>query len=135
LDLYESPATAFVAGFIGSPAMNLVAGRLDGPGVSIGGVTLPLSAPAGAPGRSVLVGLRPEHLDLMPDGPIALRVELLERLGADTILHGRLGDGVALTARTPGNFAPRLGDTATFAIRPEHLHFFDPDTGQRLQPA
>jgi sn-glycerol 3-phosphate transport system ATP-binding protein len=132
LDLYESPATAFVAGFIGSPAMNLVAGRLDADRVLIGEVCLPLAPSAGAPGASVLVGLRPEHFHLAPDGPLALRVELLERLGADTILHGRLADGVALTARTAANFAPSLGDTARFAIRPEHIHLFDPDSGNHL---
>src|SRR5947208_3301879 len=64
LDLYESPATAFVAGFIGSPAMNLIAGTLDAAAVVIGDVSLPLAAAGGASGRPVLVGLRPEHLDL-----------------------------------------------------------------------
>jgi sn-glycerol 3-phosphate transport system ATP-binding protein len=132
LDLYEYPATAFVAGFIGSPAMNLVAGRLDGRGVTIGDAVLPLDMPSGAGDRSVLVGLRPEHLELAPDGPLALRVELLERLGADTILHGRLPDGARMTARTAANFAPPLGDTARFAIRPGHIHLFDPDSGGRL---
>jgi len=132
LDLYERPATAFVAGFIGSPAMNLVAGRLNGRGVTIGDAVLPVHAPGGASDRPVLVGLRPEHLDLAPDGPLALRVELLERLGADTILHGRLGNEVRMTARTAANFAPPLGDIARFAIRPGDIHLFDPDTGQRL---
>jgi sn-glycerol 3-phosphate transport system ATP-binding protein len=93
---------------------------------------LPLNAPDGVGTRLVLVGLRPEHLDLAPDGPLALRVELLERLGADTILHGRLADGVRMTARTAANFAPPLGDTARFAIRPEQIHLFDPETGRRL---
>src|SRR3954454_24983717 len=132
LDLYEHPATAFVAGFIGSPAMNLVAGRLEGHGVTIGDAVLPLASAGEARDRQVLVGLRPEHLDLAPDGPLALKVELLERLGADTILHGRLSDGVRMTARTPGHFAPPLGDTARFAIRPERIHLFDPETGRRL---
>jgi len=132
LDLYDRPATAFVAGFIGSPAMNLLAGRLDGRGVTIGDAVLPLAPPSGARDRRVLVGLRPEHLDLAPDGPLALRVELLERLGADTILHGRLGGGVRMTARTAANFAPPLGDTARFAIRPGHIHLFDSGTGGRL---
>jgi sn-glycerol 3-phosphate transport system ATP-binding protein len=132
LDLYEHPATAFVAGFIGSPAMNLVAGRVDRGGVTIGDAMLPLDASGGVGDRPVLVGLRPEHLDLSPDGPLALRVELLERLGADTILHGRLADGVRMTARTAANFAPPLGDTTRFAIRPEQIHLFDPETGRRL---
>jgi sn-glycerol 3-phosphate transport system ATP-binding protein len=132
LDLYERPATAFVAGFIGSPAMNLVAGRLNGRGVTIGDAVLPVDAAGEATERPVLVGLRPEHLDLAPDGPLALRVELLERLGADTILHGRLGNEVRMTARTAANFAPPLGDIARFAIRPGDIHLFDPDTGRRL---
>src|SRR5712672_1001357 len=132
LDLYDRPATAFVAGFIGSPAMNLLAGRLDGRGVTIGDAVLPLAPPSGARDRRVLVGLRPEHLDLTPDGSLALRVELLERLGADTILHGRLPDGARMTARTAANFAPPLGDMARFAIRPGCIHLFDPDSGRRL---
>src|SRR5437763_5080920 len=132
LDLYERAATAVFAAFRGSAAINLVAGRLDGNAVAVSDAALPVSPPNGAADRRVLVGLRPEHLDLMPDGPLALRIELLERLGADTILHGRLADGVRMTARTPGHFAPPLGDTARFAIRAERIHLFDPDTGRRL---
>ena len=132
LDLYERPATAFVAGFIGSPAMNLIPGRLDGNSVAIGDAMLPIAALGGANDRRVLAGLRPEHLDLAADGPLELRVELLERLGADTILHGRLSDGVRMTARTPAHFAPELGDAARFAIRPDRVHLFDPDSGERL---
>jgi sn-glycerol 3-phosphate transport system ATP-binding protein len=132
LDLYERPATAFVAGFIGSPAMNLIPGRLDANGLAIADAVLPISAPNGAADRRVLVGLRPEHLDLAGDGPLALRVELLERLGADTILHGRLADDTRMTARTSAHFAPELGHTVRFAIRPGHIHLFDPDSGRRL---
>jgi sn-glycerol 3-phosphate transport system ATP-binding protein len=133
LDLYERPATAFVAGFIGSPAMNLLAGQIDGSAVTIGNAVLPLDqAAAGVQARRVLVGLRPEHLALAPDGPLALQVELLERLGADTILHGRLADGVRMIARTAANFSPPLGDIARFAIRPGYIHLFDPDSGRRL---
>ena len=132
LDLYEQPATAFVASFIGSPAMNLVPGQLDGNTVAFAEAVLPIAVPDAAQDRRVLVGLRPEHLDLAPDGPLALRIELLERLGADTILHGRLSDGVRMTARTPGHFAPPLGDTARFAIDAERIHLFDPATGRRL---
>jgi len=133
LELYERPATAFVAGFIGSPAMNLLPGRVDAGGVTLGQTVLPLARPVGQPGRSVLAGLRPEHLEPAADGPLAVRIELLERLGADTILHGRLnGAETPLVARTSGSFALSLGETVRFAIRPEHLHLFDPDTGRRL---
>jgi sn-glycerol 3-phosphate transport system ATP-binding protein len=132
LDLYERPATAFVAGFIGSPAMNLVEGRIDAGGVVIGNCTLPAQHPAAA-GRTALVGLRPEHLEIAADGPLPLTVELLERLGADTIVHGSLGgDGTVLTARAAGTVNPGLGEVLRFAVGPEHIHLFDLETGQRL---
>jgi sn-glycerol 3-phosphate transport system ATP-binding protein len=131
LDLYERPATAFVAGFIGSPAMNLIEGRRDGTGVVIGNCTLPVAHKNGA-GRTVLAGLRPEHLELAEDGPLPLTVELLERLGADTIVHGKLDDGIVLTARAAGTINPPLGHTLRFAVRPEHIHLFDAETGRRL---
>jgi sn-glycerol 3-phosphate transport system ATP-binding protein len=133
LDLYERPATAFVAGFIGSPAMNLVEGRLDGAGVIIGNCTLPVEHTAGETGRAVLAGLRPEHLELAEDGLLPLTIELLERLGADTIVHGKLGDdGTLLTARAAGTVNPPLGHTLRFAVRPENIHLFDRDTGKRI---
>jgi sn-glycerol 3-phosphate transport system ATP-binding protein len=133
LDLYERPATAFVAGFIGSPAMNLVEGRLDASGVVVGNCVLPLERPGGEAGRGVTVGLRPEHLEMAGEGPLPLTVELLERLGADTIVHGRLaGDGVVLTARAGGTINPPLGEVLRFAVRPEHVHLFDRTTGARI---
>ena len=81
---------------------------------------------------AVTIGLRPEHLGLADDGPIPLKTELLERLGADTIVHGRLADGTRLVARTEGTLALRLGDTVHLAIAPEQIHLFDPETGGRL---
>jgi len=134
LDLYENPATAFVAGFIGSPAMNLVPGRLENGGAEIDGAMLPLAGLGSAEtGRRVLVGMRPEHLELAAEGPVKVEVQLLERLGADTILHGRLGgNGTILTARGAGTLAPALGERLNFAIRPEHIHLFDPESGRRL---
>jgi len=134
LDLYENPATAFVAGFIGSPAMNLVPGRLENGGAEIDGAMLPLAGLGSAEtGRRVLVGMRPEHLELAAEGPVKVEVQLLERLGADTILHGRLGgNGTVLTARGAGTLAPALGERLNFAIRPEHIHLFDPENGRRL---
>jgi sn-glycerol 3-phosphate transport system ATP-binding protein len=132
LDLYERPQTVFVAGFIGSPAMNLVAGRRDPRGIAIGDLVLPADGAAGEPGRPVTVGLRPEDLELAGDGPIPLKTELLERLGADTIVHGRLGDGTALIARAPGALALRLGETIRLGIASDHIHLFDVESGRRL---
>jgi len=131
LALYERPETLFVAGFIGSPAMNLLPGRLESGGISVAGSVLP--AANGEAGRPVVVGLRPEHLEPAPDGKLTVRVDLLERLGADTILHGSAGaDAPRLTARVPASFAPDLGSSVALAIRPEHIHLFDPESGKRL---
>ena len=133
LELYERPETAFVAGFIGSPAMNLIPGRLASGAVAIGEAVLPRNGPMGETGRPVLAGLRPEHLQLVGDGVLLACVELIERLGADTILHGRLtGADMPLMVRIDGAQGPRLGETVRLAIRPDHLHLFDPDSGRRL---
>ena len=133
LELYERPATAFVAGFIGSPAMNLLPGRLEASAIAIGEARLPMDRPAGEPGRPVLAGLRPEHLRLSDDGAFAALIELVERLGADTILHARLnGADAPIVARIDGSRGPQLGETVRFAIHPEQLHLFDSDTGRRL---
>ena len=133
LDLYERPATAFVAGFIGSPAMNLIEGRLDASGVVIGNCVVPCERPAGDAGRGVTVGLRPEHLELTSEGPLSLTVELLERLGADTIVHGKLaGSADVVTARAAGTINPLLGQVLRFAVRAEHVHLFDLVSGARI---
>jgi len=132
LALYERPATAFVAGFIGSPAMNLLHGRIAERGVVVDGAILRCNGPR-EPGRPVLVGLRPEHMELTAEGPLSLRIELLERLGADTILHGRQGaDGLVISARVSGTIEPAIGEVLGFAIRPERIHLFDPESKRRL---
>src|SRR5439155_11522184 len=84
LDLYERPATVFVASFIGSPAMNLVPGRVAPEGVAIGDLTLACGGvPPGEPCRPVTVGLRAENLDLAGDGPIRIATQLLDPRGAE----------------------------------------------------
>src|SRR5204863_2374737 len=75
LDLYERPATVFVAGFIGSPAMNLFAGELSAGGVAAGDIKLLLTGRRGEPASPVTTGLRPEHLELAADGPVLRRSE------------------------------------------------------------
>jgi len=133
LDLYERPATAFVAGFIGSPAMNLIEGRLDASGVVISNCVLPCERPLGEAGRGVTVGLRPEHMEMTSEGALPLTVELLERLGADTMVHGRLGSsGPVLTARAAGTINPSIGQVLRFAVQPDNVHLFDRVTGARI---
>jgi sn-glycerol 3-phosphate transport system ATP-binding protein len=136
LALYDRPETRFVAGFIGSPAMNFLPAVTDSEGVTLGdGTRLPRPADAGAvaAGRAVSLGVRPEHL--AADGVAAaltVTVELAEMLGADTIVHGRAGDGTLLQARLPGSERAEPGERLPLALDPRQLHLFDRETGKRL---
>jgi sn-glycerol 3-phosphate transport system ATP-binding protein len=132
--LYERPETVFVAGFIGSPAMNFLPATTTRNGIAIeGGGEHVMGESNLAPGRAVTVGIRPEHLET--DGTSAsihLKVELVEALGADTILHGRVGDASpSILARLPGTTRVKAGETVPLAVRPDHVHVFDRETGRR----
>ena len=98
MDVYDRPASIFVAGFIGSPAMNFLAATVgEEPRGELPGATAarrhprPGAAGLGASGAAVTLGIRPEHLLPADDGPLVFEVELAEPLGADTLLHGRFG--------------------------------------------
>jgi sn-glycerol 3-phosphate transport system ATP-binding protein len=135
LAVYERPASVFVAGFIGSPAMNIVPGT-----VRDGQATLPTGAavaPApGADGAPVTIGIRPEHLaPCPPDAPgaIPVEVEAAELLGADSYGHGHLpGTGDPFVVRLPGSAPPRPGERLTVRADPAFVHLFDPATDRRL---
>jgi len=130
-DVYGRPATTFVASFIGSPPMNLLPGQADGSRFSVGGLTFPL--PQAAPRAGALtLGARPEHAEVLPAGGWPLKVEMLEMLGAERLIYGRLGDA-AFTLRIDATLVPpRPGDTINLHLPPQHLHWYDSTTGQRV---
>ena len=141
LDVYAEPATAFVAGFIGSPAMNFLPGTVadDGRGVRLGGSSqaLLLPPPSSASRDKVTVGIRPEHLEPVSADAASLEliVDLVEALGADSLVHGQLAgatQGSAVTVRVDGARRIAAGETLSLAVAPEHVHFFDTDDGRRL---
>jgi sn-glycerol 3-phosphate transport system ATP-binding protein len=144
MDVYDRPASVFVAGFIGSPSMNFLAAKIaaDGRSVDLAGtgdlrITLPLakatSAPAGTP---VALGIRPEHLHPAPDGSLEFEVELAEPLGADTLLHSRFGQARELvTVRQSGHVRAQPGEKRRFKTDPGSLHLFDSQTGRRIADA
>jgi multiple sugar transport system ATP-binding protein len=116
LDLYREPANLFVAGFIGSPRMNLLPGDL-----------------AGLPGASH-VGVRPEHLLVVPEGQGQLSgsAEVVEHLGSDAFVHVRIGESTdRVVIRVPGHAAVRAGDRLGLAYDPADAHVFGPD-GRRV---
>jgi multiple sugar transport system ATP-binding protein len=130
--LYERPTNTFVAGFIGSPSMNLCTMPLSNGKVTLGGV--PIAVPRRPEGGSVVVGFRPESLELAADG-VPARVEVVEEVGADAYVFCAsevAGEVTKFVARTEARRAPERGETVALRPRAEEAHVFDPDTGARL---
>ena len=124
-ELFDTPANRFVAGFIGSPAMNFLEGQGDGTAVSVMGLSVP-----GAADGPVEVGVRPHEIVLDPDG-VEARVEVVEALGWELHLHLRVGDE-ALIARVEAQEVGRVKAGDTLRVGLAHVHLFDVATGVRL---
>jgi multiple sugar transport system ATP-binding protein len=137
LDLYDTPLNIFVAGFIGSPAMNLVPGvaRVNGAAPVVefdGGVRLPLPTSARASdGQPVLYGMRPEHCVLSPGGGLPAQVVVVEPTGADTQLFCRF-NGQELTSLVRDRVTCKAGDHVALAPDVDRAHLFDAKSGVRL---
>jgi multiple sugar transport system ATP-binding protein len=129
LELYDNPVNLFVAGFIGSPAMNFVTGKVNGSGISVGaGIDLPNPTRNLDPGREVLVGVRPEHLAVDPGG-VPVQVVVVEPTGADTQIFCTLA-GTAVTAVVRERHTFRPGEAVR--LKPQLTYLFDPASGARL---
>ena len=138
-DMYDRPANVFVAGFIGSPAMNLIGVPVDSDGrVHVGGFEFPLPRTArdGMTSAGAMVGVRPEDLRLSEPGRgVDVVVELVEELGSDAYIHASVvdSDGAELlVARVDPKTHPRKGEKATLVPVPEQVHWFDAASGERL---
>jgi sn-glycerol 3-phosphate transport system ATP-binding protein len=135
--VYGAPATIFVAGFIGSPPMNLLTGQASAAGFDVGGQVLPLPGPAPRPGP-LIMGLRPEHAQTdaaegEPGWP--LQVEVVEMLGAERLVHGHLA-GSPFTLRIDGTVKPPApGQILLLRVDAQRLHWFNPADGRRVEPA
>jgi ABC-type sugar transport system ATPase subunit len=128
-DLYDRPANRFVAGFLGSPPMTLVEGRVENGVVRAGRVALPLPPGAhAAEGELVLAGVRPERVRLDGSG-FPARVELVELAGHEEVCHLTAG-AVRLVARTARGLAPPAGSKVSVAVDAEAICLFDPITGE-----
>ena len=136
LELYDRPANMFVAGFIGSPAMNFLKGKLDGSAagaafVSDAGLSLPLgNAPAASDGRPVVLGVRPEHLHAAADGA-PVDVSVVEPMGSETQIVAHMG-GQELICLFRDRVMPHPGETIRITCDPNLVHLFDPDSGKTL---
>ncbi|HET6182127.1 MAG TPA: sn-glycerol-3-phosphate ABC transporter ATP-binding protein UgpC [Acetobacteraceae bacterium] len=136
IEIFERPANMFVAGFIGAPSMNFLPAQLvaDGRAAELqSGLIVPLAdgSRAAEPGRAVTLGIRPEHLLPAQEG-LSLAVELVEPLGSETLVHGRLeGAAEPLVVKLPGH--PSVGERITVRPDPAALHLFDAATGARIE--
>jgi multiple sugar transport system ATP-binding protein len=130
--LYERPANVFVAGFIGSPSMNLWTMPLSNGAVDVGGV--PISVRNGGGRGAVVVGLRPESLELASDG-VRAQVDVVEEIGADAYVFCAsdvAGETNKLVARVDSRHVPARGERVTLRPRGDEAHLFDPETGERI---
>ncbi|TCK05714.1 sn-glycerol-3-phosphate import ATP-binding protein UgpC [Marinobacterium mangrovicola] len=144
MEIYNRPATPFVARFIGSPAMNFLDGSLARGQLSIGERQIQLPEYANACtefNERVQVGIRPEHLHRIIPGqpvegvPLEVDVQLAEPLGADTLLHGRLaGTDNQFTLRLRGEYVAADEERIALSLDPSQLHLFDKQSGQRIEP-
>ena len=143
-NLYDKPINSFVAGFIGSPAMNLRPAELVPGGAKLGNIVVQLHSDAEAEAKKanlskVLLGIRPEsfHVGADPDSGLELKVNLVEELGADAFVYGELtGDPEVhekqYIVRFDGRVPPRINDVIHVEVRQGEEHVFNPDTGARL---
>ncbi len=134
MDVYQNPASVFVAGFIGSPAMNFLEGKADGAGhIALEGAGSVPTATKLVAGRRVTVGIRPEHLTPAGAGAgsVTGNVELVEALGADTLMHFSV-NGRMLIARLAQSARATVGEALTFTVASEHVYVFDVETGRRV---
>ncbi|PIV75056.1 MAG: sugar ABC transporter ATP-binding protein [Rhodobacteraceae bacterium CG17_big_fil_post_rev_8_21_14_2_50_65_11] len=139
LDLYNKPANLFVAGFIGSPKMNFIAGRVDAENREVleletgETMVLPETGFAQRSGQAVTFGIRPNHMHPVEGGNLHLEVNSVEQLGGESYLYGKLRNGQPMTLHLSGQTNAGRGDT--LAIAPDHgeIHLFDSNSGLTLR--
>src|SRR5262249_15602482 len=136
--VYRRPATRFVAGFIGSPPMNMLPARIAGPGsITLDGDSMrELACNAGslAVGTAVIAGFRPEDMRVAAAadaGAMSFATDMVEELGASKLLHGRLAGGECV-ASLPSGMAAATNGALLVRISPESIHLFDAQTGLRI---
>jgi sn-glycerol 3-phosphate transport system ATP-binding protein len=135
MEVYQNPATVFVAGFIGSPAMNCIDGRSEDHGrIQLDGSGALIVPKAPAAGKKLTIGIRPEHLT--PSKPseanLVGSVEVIEALGADTLLHVAVA-GRTIIARLPAGTPAEVGEPIALAADRDRIYMFDAETGARVQ--
>jgi sn-glycerol 3-phosphate transport system ATP-binding protein len=134
-EVYERPASTFVASFIGSPPMNLIEGTVSGNQFMLDmgtkSMALPLPGGTAAPMQKVVLGIRPEHMSTTASG-WTLNVEMVEMLGAERLVYGKLGNQLLIVRADPAQPPPKVGDRINVMPQARRVHWFDLGSGQRL---
>jgi multiple sugar transport system ATP-binding protein len=140
MEVYRRPLTVFVAGFVGSPAMNFLPGTVNG-GTWTGpaGWSLPVRGDGAAASRAVTLGVRPHDLAIVgaAEAAVSGRVDVVEPRGSEVLVHLRLGpsgDGPELRVVAPPEPLPAVDTAVGLRADAERLHWFDSATGRRLEP-
>ena len=140
-ELYAQPVNTFVAGFVGSPAMNLLDVHVSEHGVRLGSTQIPVprltrDASSARNGHArVVLGIRPEGFELVSNsdpGAISLTTILVEELGADAYVYGETEAGIRLVVRVDGKRMPVKGEAISVRVHPDNCHLFSTDKGSRL---
>ena len=134
MEVYDNPASMFVAGFIGSPAMNFLPGKVKGSVLALAdGISVPISAAIGEKvkdGDAITLGVRPEHFAVTDTG-MPFRVENAEALGADSLVHGVIADALCVV-RVDGHSRHANGDNLHLTPAADKLYFFESASGARV---
>ncbi|HYG57380.1 MAG TPA: sn-glycerol-3-phosphate ABC transporter ATP-binding protein UgpC [Symbiobacteriaceae bacterium] len=145
-ELYDRPANLFVAGFIGSPAMNFLRGKVSGNGESFETPTFKLTLPANLAaaarpygGKEMVLGIRPEdveadpnYVEAHPGARVPAEIEVVELLGSEIYLYLKTGDN-AVTARVEPGLRFKAGEKITLALNTEKVHLFDAETEKAVR--
>ena len=130
IEVYEKPASRFVAEFIGSPQMNFINGTIKNN--IFESKNFKLNKDLNIDNANVVLGFRAEDLNLKEEGDISLTIDIIEKLGSDSIIYGRDKNGLAICYKESGNTKLNIGEIINISIDVDQIHFFDEKTGKRL---
>ena len=130
IEVYEKPESKFVAEFIGSPQMNFINGTIKNDYFESKGLKLKINL--NIDNANVNLGFRAEDLEIKEDGEISLNIDIIEKLGSDSIIYGSNKNGESICYKESGNTKLAIGENINISINVENIHIFDEKTGKRL---
>ena len=130
IEVYEKPESKFVAEFIGSPQMNFINGTIKNNYFESKGLKLKIDL--NIDNANVNLGFRAEDLEIKEDGEINLNIDIIEKLGSDSIIYGSNKNGESICYKESGNTKLAIGENINISINVDNIHIFDGKTGKRL---